>query len=141
MLEQHVDLKPAATERACICKKNHMLMKGDKNWTYTRLLFRSSKTIGDNDTDAEKTIRKTPSSILSLSTSFLPTFFSTILYDQCTTSNSKIYNYNTSCSGRIYLNIPVIKSALGPGDQVICVTRILVFGVMTPCSLVEVYQG
>jgi len=60
-------------------------MNGDKNWTYILLLFRSNKrlrTIGDNDTDAEKTIRKTPSSIRSLSTSFLPTFFSNILYDQ-----------------------------------------------------------
>jgi len=79
-------------------------MKGDKNWTYTLLLFQSSKrlrTIGDNGTDAEKTIRKTPSSIFSLSTSFLPTFFSTSLYDQCTKSNSKFYNYNILCSVRV----------------------------------------
>jgi hypothetical protein len=57
MLEQHIDLQLSATERARISKKNLMLMKGDKNWTYTRLFFRPSKrlrTIGDNDTDAEK---------------------------------------------------------------------------------------
>lgn len=71
-LEKYLDLQSFATETACTSKKNHALMKGDRNWTYTLPHLRSSKwlrAIGDNDTDPEKTIRKTPSSIRSLSTS------------------------------------------------------------------------
>ena len=80
-----MELQTSATERTCFSKKNLLLMKGDKNCTYTLLIFRSSKrlrTMGDNDTDAKKTITKTPSSILSLYSSFIPTFFFTIFYDQ-----------------------------------------------------------